>query len=323
MSFFPNVVLPNGSQIDYLIDGQNRRIGKRVNGVLVQGLLYENQLNPVAELNGSGAVVSRFVYGTKANVPDYIIKGGVTYRVISDQLGSPRLVINTSTGSIVQRMDYDEFGNVILDTNPGFQSFGFAGGIYDNDTKLTRFGVRDYDAETGRWTAKDPISFSGGDPNLYGYVMNDPVNNKDSLGLLLEQIFTGPLDAYSDRAISPEEFIAFVGERGLNEIQGTGTIPSNAPGPDISVRYIRDPANPNAIIDMRHFLIVGERGELFGLGVEIIQKLAGHPSAFDPQDFYSNALGAEFFRTRDPRRSLGEQLWDFFRNRARNFCTIR
>ena len=27
-------------------------------------------------------------------------------------------------------------------------NFGFAGGLYDHDTKLTRFGYRDYDAQT-------------------------------------------------------------------------------------------------------------------------------------------------------------------------------
>lgn len=46
-----------------------------------------------------------------------------------------------------------------------------------------RFGARDYDAETGRWTAKDPILFAGGDTNLYGYVLNDPVNWIDPNGL--------------------------------------------------------------------------------------------------------------------------------------------
>ena len=66
--------------------------------------------------------------------------------------------------------------------SPGFQPFGFAGGLYDPQTKLTRFGARDYDAETGRWTSKDPILFSGGDANLYGYVFRDPVNWVDLAG---------------------------------------------------------------------------------------------------------------------------------------------
>jgi RHS repeat-associated protein len=104
----------------------------------------------------------------------YLIKGGVTYRIISDHLGSPRLVINTTDGTIAQRLDYDEFGNVTLDTNPGFQPFGFAGGLYDRDTKLVRFGARDYDLKTGRWTAKDPSRFNGGDTNLYRYAFDDP-----------------------------------------------------------------------------------------------------------------------------------------------------
>jgi uncharacterized protein RhaS with RHS repeats len=42
---------------------------------------------------------------------------------------------------------------------------------------------RHYDPTIGRWTSKDPIGFAGGDTNLYGYVMNDPVNWIDPLGL--------------------------------------------------------------------------------------------------------------------------------------------
>ncbi|MEL6196168.1 MAG: RHS repeat-associated core domain-containing protein, partial [Myxococcota bacterium] len=77
---------------------------------------------------------------------------------------------------------YDEFGRVLSDSNPGFQPFGFAGGLYDQDTDLVRFGARDYDPETGRWTSKDPILFEGFSWSLYQYVEGDPVNLLDPEG---------------------------------------------------------------------------------------------------------------------------------------------
>jgi RHS repeat-associated protein len=184
------VTLPDGTEIKYLVDGRNRRVGKLIGGVLDQGLLYQDQLRPIAELDGNGGVVSRFVYATRFNVPDYLIRDSKTYRIISDQLGSPRLVVEAVTGAVAQRMDYDAFGNVILDSNPGFQPFGFAGGLYDPHTKLVRFGARDYDAETGRWTSRDPLGFSSGDANLYSYSSNDPVNHFDPSGLKTVVIIT-------------------------------------------------------------------------------------------------------------------------------------
>jgi uncharacterized protein RhaS with RHS repeats len=64
-----------------------------------------------------------------------------TYRLLTDHLGSPRLVVNTSDGTIAQRMDYDEFGRILLDTSPGFQPY--------------------YDPATERWTAKESLGFGG------------------------------------------------------------------------------------------------------------------------------------------------------------------
>lgn len=46
-----------------------------------------------------------------------------------------------------------------------------------------RFGTRDYDSQTGRWTAKDPIKFNALGTNLYGYVVSDPVGFIDPSGL--------------------------------------------------------------------------------------------------------------------------------------------
>jgi RHS repeat-associated protein len=71
----------------------------------------------------------------------------------------------------------------MYNTNPNLNiPIGFAGGLYDKDTKLIKFGYREYDSQTRRWTSKDPINFNGG-INLYGYVVNDPINLVDPSGL--------------------------------------------------------------------------------------------------------------------------------------------
>jgi RHS repeat-associated protein len=196
-----SVTLPSGSSVEYIIDGQSRRVGKKVAGSIVQGFLYGKGLGPLAELDSSGATIATFVYAAKVNVPDYIAKGGKRYRVVTDQVGSVRLVVDAANGTVVQRIDYDEFGIVTSDSNPGFQPFGFAGGLYDRDTGLVRFGARDYDPTTGRWSAKDPLSLRVG-TNLYAYAGCDPVNLSDPKGLQVdapdggaESICGEPVDA--------------------------------------------------------------------------------------------------------------------------------
>ena len=101
-------------------------------------------------------------------------------------------VITDRNGNVLKSITYDSFGTIVHDSNPLMKiPFGFAGGLYDSDTKLTQFGYRDYDASTGKWTAKDPIGFDGGDTNLYGYVLRDPVDFTDSKGLFQDPRFSG------------------------------------------------------------------------------------------------------------------------------------
>jgi hypothetical protein len=125
-----SVGLPGGTTIQYVIDGQNRRVGRRVNGALVQGFLYQDQLNPVAELDANNNVAARFVYGSRGNVPDYMVKNGATYRIISDHLGSPLVVVNVNTGQVVQRMSMTSLGMLrwirILGSNPS----GLLGAVF-------------------------------------------------------------------------------------------------------------------------------------------------------------------------------------------------
>ncbi|MBN2693419.1 RHS repeat-associated core domain-containing protein [bacterium] len=83
-----SVELPNGTEIEYVIDPRNRRVAKKVNGVITQKFLYGDQLNPIAELDENNEIISLFVYGTRSNTPDYMIKNGQKYKFITNHLGS-------------------------------------------------------------------------------------------------------------------------------------------------------------------------------------------------------------------------------------------
>jgi RHS repeat-associated protein len=102
-----------------------------------------------------------------------------------NQAGSPRVVAGLD-GNVIKEVLCDPFGGIAEDTNPSLRlPLGFAGGLHDRDLGFVRFGWRDYDVKTGRWTAPDPIGDKGGDSDWYGYCLDDPVNGVDPLGLFL------------------------------------------------------------------------------------------------------------------------------------------
>ena len=179
--------LADGRAIKYLVDADGRRVGREIGGNLVAEYLYRLDGSIAAEADSAGKVTSRFGYDDRGHLA-FVVRDGVTYRVITDAVGSPRLIIDSRSGTLAEEISYDAWGNVVQDTAPGFSPVGFAGGLRDTDTGLVRFGARDYDPVTGRWTAADPIRFDGGDSNLYGYAGSDPVNAVDRSGL-----FIGPV----------------------------------------------------------------------------------------------------------------------------------
>ena len=148
---------------------------------MVEKYLWENKTRLLATFDGNNNLKHSYEY-TVGNTPTSYYSGNQRYYILTDQLGSPR-IITDSAGNVLREIEYDSYGNIIADSNPAQElPFGFAGGLYDQHTGLIRFGFRDYDPETGRWTARDPIGFAGGDTNLYGYVLGDPVNFIDPSG---------------------------------------------------------------------------------------------------------------------------------------------
>ena len=88
------VVMPpkgqaNGDVIQYVIDSQNRRIGKKVNGKWINKWLYAGQLTPIAELDSANSIIAHFSGG-------YMNKRDTIYQIFTDHLGSSRLVVNVA-----------------------------------------------------------------------------------------------------------------------------------------------------------------------------------------------------------------------------------
>ncbi len=177
-----SVALPNSDVITYDHDPLGRKVAKRVNGTITEKYLWQDATTLLAVYDGSDILVQRFSYAD-GRMPVSMNYQAAVYYLTYDQVGSLRAVTDT-TGAIIKRIDYDSFGNILTDSNPAFTvPFGFAGGLYDRDTGLVRFGARDYDPVIGKWTAKDPIDFGGGDLNIFEYVLGDPVNGVDPGGL--------------------------------------------------------------------------------------------------------------------------------------------
>ena len=184
------VSLPDGDSIEYLHDPLGRRIAKKVNGSIAEKYLWRGLTQLLAVYDGSDNLLMRFEYAD-GRMPVAMPAGGATYYLGYDQVGSLRTV-SDATGSVVKEISYDSFGTILSDSNPAFAvPFGFAGGLHDRDTGLVKFGFRDYDPAIGRWVAKDPIFFAGGDVDLYGYVLGDPIGLVDPWGLWTGQIGIG------------------------------------------------------------------------------------------------------------------------------------
>lgn len=142
------------------------------------------------------------------------------------------MVVNVMSGEVVERTDYDEYGNILerseIPTWSG-QPFAYAGGLYDSQIKLIRFGARDYDAQIGRWTCKDPIGFGGGVSNLYEYVINDPINLFDISGFQLTDAQVANIIFNETRSLSGPDIATARQNMAHSIINGDNALDDNRP----------------------------------------------------------------------------------------------
>ncbi|HEX8440526.1 RHS repeat-associated core domain-containing protein [Archangium sp.] len=173
--------LPGETVITYGYDGLGRRT-TRTDALGTTQYLYSSMGFALTHSRSPTGVLSEYFYDDAGRL-FALTRAGQTYYVATDTVGSPRLVTDAA-GTIVLEVEYDAFGRIVSGDPTAFElPIGFAGGIPDARTKLVRFGHRDYDPEAGRWTARDPVLYGGGQFNLYAYARNEPILHVDRSGL--------------------------------------------------------------------------------------------------------------------------------------------
>jgi RHS repeat-associated protein len=171
---------------EFRYDGQSRRVGiteKDAARVVTseKRYLWAEGAQPAEERAADGRTVVKQYHAQGEFLPGAAAPLNKVFYT-KDHLGSVRELVN-GNGTLQTRYDYDLWGGRTKITGTMESEVGYTGHHHHGKSGLVLTWYRAYDPVTGRWLSRDPIGEEGG-INLYGYVLNNPVNAVDPLGLL-------------------------------------------------------------------------------------------------------------------------------------------
>jgi len=161
----------------YIYDPMHRQAQKEVNSTKTRYI--HDGMRIIAEYDGSGNFVKRYVYGVDLDEVLLEIDGSndITY-LHHDRMGSI-IATTDDTGAVINTYAYSPWGEC---SSMSGTTFGFTGQRFDAETGLYFYKHRHYSPAIGRFLQPDPVRYEDG-LNLYQYGHNNPNVYMDPMGL--------------------------------------------------------------------------------------------------------------------------------------------
>ena len=186
---------------EFFYDARNRCVLRKYSTPVAAGqwmlnaadsraLTYDTAWNLLAERTLNGVQAGKYLHGQRTDeILTATVNGQTTYP-LADGLGSTVALANKKA-KVTDRYRYDAYGQpraLTASYQPATATasayrFLFTGREWLASVSLNDHRYRYYSPGLGRWTATDPIRFSGGDINLCRYAENSPHLYNDNFGL--------------------------------------------------------------------------------------------------------------------------------------------
>ncbi|MFU1796223.1 RHS repeat-associated core domain-containing protein [Paenibacillus azoreducens] len=173
----------DGLTTEYVYEMQGLRLSKTTDTSTTR-YAYNNSGEVIAELNGTNQAIANYIWGPDRLLAKKEAATGKNYLYLYNGHGDVVQIIDP-TGQVVNKYQYDEWGNILSEQEQIQNSFKYAGEILDEETGYYYLRARYYDPADGRFISKDTHEGQINNPlslNLYTYVNNNPLINIDPSG---------------------------------------------------------------------------------------------------------------------------------------------
>ena len=177
------------------------------------------------EYDGSNVLQARYTHGPGIDEPIAVTKGGSTFFYHQDGLGTVT-DLTDSAGATAKSYSYAAYGNIVDQTGTLDQPYTYTGREFDSETGLYYYRERYYDPQASIFLQKDPLGVQTVGPNLYGYVLQNPVRFNDPFGLRPPPQIPSAADICNDiedaKKLGPVEFYNKVKSKGDWDFKTSG-----------------------------------------------------------------------------------------------------